>query len=88
MIFSHDVVSSVPEPRVRHKQLWGLKHLVNTGKASGTLGLLWKMSGMDNVSKPLFLSIVTSAELEPPFGSGAKTARRTGRRVLTVSLHT
>jgi len=34
--------------------------------------------GMDNVSEVLVLRIVTSAELERPFGSRAKTAQGTG----------
>jgi hypothetical protein len=86
--YNHGVVSPVPAPGVRHWQRWGAEHSVKRRTASSTPALRWEMMGMDNVSKASSLHIVKGAELELPFGSRAKMARWSGRRVLTADLHT
>ena len=88
MRYNHGVVSPVPAPGVRHQQRWGAEHSVKRRTASSTPALRWEMMGMDNVSKASSLHIVKGAELELPFGSRAKMARWSGRRVLTADLHT
>jgi hypothetical protein len=69
---SQDVVPSVPARRGRHWQRWGLKHVVDAEKASRRLDRLREMTGMGNDSEASRLRIVTSAELERPFGSRPK----------------
>jgi hypothetical protein len=39
---------------------------------------LWGMRGMGNISEASMLRIVTSAELERPYGSRPKTGRGSG----------
>ena len=75
---SYGVVSPVPALRGRRWQRRGLKHSVAAGKASRTPDLLREMMGRDNVYEASVLRIVTSAELERPFGSRAKTAWGSG----------
>ena len=72
--FSHGVVSPVSEPGLRCWQRQGLKLSVKDTTASSTPSTLWKMIGMDNVSKVLVLRTVKAAGLELPFGPNAKMA--------------
>jgi len=72
--FSHGVVSPVSEPGLRCWQRQGLKLSVKDTPASSTPSILWKMTGMGNVSEVSVLRIVKAAGLELPFGPSAKMA--------------
>jgi hypothetical protein len=71
-------VPPVPARRGRHWQRWGLKPVVDAEKASRRRDRLRGMTGMGNGSEASRLRIVTSAELERPFGSRPKTGGGSG----------